>query len=365
MSRQTRVLLIGPLPPPFGGARVSFKAFFDYLQHQEHLEIDHVDLPVRNQRESNPPGTVNHPKTFGTLVTIVKKLTQAQTVVIFGSKGFMFTYGTVVSLIAKLANKTCYLRFFGGHPSFALAGVPPLVSNLLYKTIAWTATTVVETDIARKEFPDILQQKTKVVPGYRPLADYIQKKQFQVSDPFKFVYVGEVSESKGMLVLLKAFQGLQERQLGRPVELHLIGAVTDAVLSCIQSVPSAVYHGIVENDRLVKELHYYDVFVFPSLMKSEGHPGVIIEAFMAGLPVITTRLSGPLEIVQEQKNGLVVDLGDVDGLADCMRQLLEDRSLLERLAEGSRRSALEYDTTAVLPKLAEALNLGAQDLSIG
>jgi glycosyltransferase involved in cell wall biosynthesis len=48
------------------------------------------------------------------------------------------------------------------------------------------------------------------------------------------------------------------------------------------------YHGVVDNIELRRQLTFYDVFVFPSVYDNEGHPGVLIEALMAGLPIISS-----------------------------------------------------------------------------
>lgn len=55
-------LLIGPLPPGWGGARVTFKIFYDYLKENQNNDIMHFDLPSKNNRDKNPQGKVDHYK---------------------------------------------------------------------------------------------------------------------------------------------------------------------------------------------------------------------------------------------------------------------------------------------------------------
>ena len=78
---------------------------------------------------------------------------------------------------------------------------------------------------------------------------------------------------------------------------------------------------------------------------------------MAGLPVITSDLPGPLEIVEHEVNGLVVPTGDAVAFAATMNRLVNDHEFRRRLAAGARASASNFDQENVLPELAAALGL--------
>jgi glycosyltransferase involved in cell wall biosynthesis len=76
-----------------------------------------------------------------------------------------------------------------------------------------------------------------------------------------------------------------------------------------------------------------DVLVVPSRWY-ENAPGVIFEAFAAGMPVIATNLGGMSGFVRPGKNGLLFALDDAEDLAVQLSTLIEDRSLLGRLRAG-------------------------------
>jgi glycosyltransferase involved in cell wall biosynthesis len=73
-----------------------------------------------------------------------------------------------------------------------------------------------------------------------------------------------------------------------------------------------------------------DAFVLPSL--TEGTPMALLEALAHKLPVVATRVGGVPDVITDQSNGLLVDSGDVAGLADAMRQLSENAARREALA---------------------------------
>lgn len=85
-----------------------------------------------------------------------------------------------------------------------------------------------------------------------------------------------------------------------------------------------------------------DIFVLSS--QWEGAPLGIIEAMMAGLPVIATRVGGIPELVEEGVTGFLIPPRDASALAWALQRLLEDEPLRRRAGEAGRKRALERFT---------------------
>ena len=71
-------------------------------------------------------------------------------------------------------------------------------------------------------------------------------------------------------------------------------------------------------------LRQSDLLVFPSLPAGEGMPGVLIEAGLSGVPVVTTAVPGVGSIVADGETGIVVPVNDLSGLTDAAARLLCD-----------------------------------------
>ncbi len=89
-----------------------------------------------------------------------------------------------------------------------------------------------------------------------------------------------------------------------------------------------------------------DVCVFPSRIEPFGT--VMVEAWAAGVPLVTAAAAGPKAYVEPERNGLLVEVDDVDGLAAAINRCLGDPALRQRLVDGGRRTYEGQFTREVL-----------------
>jgi glycosyltransferase involved in cell wall biosynthesis len=91
--------------------------------------------------------------------------------------------------------------------------------------------------------------------------------------------------------------------------------------------------------------------VFAHTSRWEGFGIVLLEAMLAGLPVVATRASAIPEIVIDGETGLLVSPGDVDGVAAALATLLADDALRRRLGEaGTKRARTEFSVAAMVDR---------------
>ncbi len=96
-----------------------------------------------------------------------------------------------------------------------------------------------------------------------------------------------------------------------------------------------------------------NLFVMPSI--SEGLGTAIIEAAMAGLPIVASRVGGIPDIIEDGRGGLLVPPANPEALADAILALYRDRSEGEKMAQAARNHALEKFTTKLLAEKTEAV----------
>ena len=107
-------------------------------------------------------------------------------------------------------------------------------------------------------------------------------------------------------------------------------------------------------------LHSATAFVLPSRIAADGNrdgiPVALMEAMAVGAPVISTRVSGIPELIENDVSGLLVYGDDVDGLADAIQRLLGDADLRKRLALRAREVVeRDFDAATEASKLLAAM----------
>jgi glycosyltransferase involved in cell wall biosynthesis len=110
--------------------------------------------------------------------------------------------------------------------------------------------------------------------------------------------------------------------------------------------PRARIAGPLRRADVAEVIAAHDALVFPSWYEGEGMPGSVIEAMQSGLPVIATRWRSLPELVQHERNGLLVPPRDVDALADAMLRLTRDSELYASLAHEALRTGERFRAAA-------------------
>jgi glycosyltransferase involved in cell wall biosynthesis len=152
--------------------------------------------------------------------------------------------------------------------------------------------------------------------------------------------VGRLAPEKGFDVLIRATASLVAK--GTDVVLLIAGTGDESdrlrVLAEELGVPDRVrLLGHVGDPRSLFEA--MDVFVLSSYR--EGLPNVLLEAMALEVPVVATRVNGVPRLVRDGENGVLVEAGAPDQLAEAMARMLGDRATRDRLARSGRATVVE------------------------
>ena len=193
----------------------------------------------------------------------------------------------------------------------------------------------------------------KVSPNFKTFTNF--KPQLLNKDNiFRFVYVGRISKSKGIGEILAAIAFLKAKDFNFHVTFY--GPVED--IFALESSNSS-YGGILDiqanSNEVYAKLSTYNVMLFPTYWKGEGFPGVIIDAFIAGLPVIATDWNMNKELIKDGVNGYLIEARNSIALADKMIWVMENKSELKGISENNQRRANDYQVDNVMPNLLNLL----------
>lgn len=157
------------------------------------------------------------------------------------------------------------------------------------------------------------------------------------SSRLRFGYIGNLLLSKGVHVLAEAFNGIEDdgvelKIYGEFVPYHFFPSY-DEYLKKLISNPRIRLMGGYRHHDIARILGEIDVLVVPSIWY-ENSPLTIQEAFLAGIPIVTSNIGGMAELVQDGVNGLLFKVGDSQDLQRVLRRLIEHRELLGQLSKG-------------------------------
>jgi len=167
------------------------------------------------------------------------------------------------------------------------------------------------------------------------------------------LYVGRLDSNKGVEHIVLAMRKVVERFptstlwiVGDgPKRKHLV-QLSKAVLS----EESFRFYGTVPHLYIKSYIQRSSVCVSASL--SEGLPTFIAEAMQLGKPVVVTDVSGSRDLVKDGENGLRVQPGNSEAIADAITKLLSDSRLSSRLGERGRAFIRDYlHTKSVISKI--------------
>lgn len=153
--------------------------------------------------------------------------------------------------------------------------------------------------------------------------------------PVRLVFVGRLAPEKGMRLLLEALG--RARAGGADLRLTVIGDGPDRQTLETMAAPlgkAVRFTGYQSQDEVAAHLAQGDIFVLPSF--AEGVPVVLMEAMASGLPVITTRIAGIPELVEDGLSGLLVAPGDAAALAEAILRLAADPGLRRQMGRAGR-----------------------------
>ncbi len=154
--------------------------------------------------------------------------------------------------------------------------------------------------------------------------------------PFRFIFVGAITARKGIPLLAEAW-----RKLNPPdAELWLVGPTPAKARRLLSQIPRLHVKKAVPQREVPALLQQCDVFVFPSYF--EGFGLVLLEAMACGLPVITTTATAGPDIVTSNRDGWIIEPGDVDALIERMQACLADRSQIKEMGGTARHTAERF-----------------------
>jgi glycosyltransferase involved in cell wall biosynthesis len=196
-----------------------------------------------------------------------------------------------------------------------------------------------------KELTDLGIPKSKITYLPNSINTNLFKPEKQKKEENTLLFVGRISQGKGLHILLKSLQYLKET-----IRLIIIGP-PDWNITYYQDILKMIenenrkgkheikYLGAMEQTELAEWYQKVSLFILPSF--SEGFPVTILEALACETPVIATPVGGVPEIIKDHRTGILVPVGNHLQLANAIQYLLENENIRLKMGREGRKLVIE------------------------
>lgn len=263
-------------------------------------------------------------------------------------------------LVARLKRIPYAVNITGLGTAFQSENMIKKLVVFLYKLSCKKAKTVFFENVENKQVflsnNIIKDSQTCLLPGAGiDLNEYPMTPYPEESRNIRFLFIGRVMKEKGVEELFKAAKNI--KKIYPEASFDIVGPMEDDYKDRIHSLVRngiIYYYGYQEDVKpFIKKC---DCFVLPSY--HEGMANTLLESAAMGRPLITSRIHGCMEAVNEGENGYLVDVKDARGLEEKMKEFI-DLSYDEKkmMGEKSREVMVEkFDKVEVVGMTVRELN---------
>ena len=319
------IRFIGNCPPPYGGVTIKNQLLLDELSKR--MSIHYLKkwriLPNKVYQVIN------------CILTILPK----QTLIIgISSKGGKSLIQTKVLYYLNRDNMrhTLYFMMGGCEAERISKNAKQVQMYSEYKQI------YVETQSMKNQLTGVGLKNVSVYPNCRRRPNKQSIIESNICNGLHCVFFSIIQENKGVDIILAVAKELPS------IEFVFYGPIDsdykEQFINSISELSNVKYMGVFTGDSeaVYSELAKYDVLLLPTKWKTEGIPGILVEAKIAGITCIVSNECYNAEIIRNCEEGIVLCENTPERLKEAIIKLNSDRELLKQLKSNNYASADKY-----------------------
>ena len=177
--------------------------------------------------------------------------------------------------------------------------------------------------------------------------------QHSFEEPYALCTFSRVMKGKGIENLINAIKKVNEKSRSVVYTLDIYGEVwkdyTHEFEELQKHFPEYIkYKGSVNYDESVETLKNYFALVFPTLFYTEGIPGTIIDAYAAGLPVISSKWESYDDVIEDNITGIGYKFGSDDALVETLEMIKSNPQKIIDMKEACLRKAKDFSPKVIV-----------------
>lgn len=194
-----------------------------------------------------------------------------------------------------------------------------------------------------------------VLPNFRSFDRNMLRSYAPASRPLKLVFCARVFKEKGIEEAIAAVDCLNADLATPVVSIDIYGPVSESYKThfnhLVEASPNSRYRGVLQTADLYSVLQQYDLVLFPTYYYGEGFPGTIVDAFIAGVPVLASDWGYNCELIEQGRTGAICSARSTEDLARTLRRYVEAPQLLAEMRQHCIDRAQRYHVDHALKGL--------------
>lgn len=213
---------------------------------------------------------------------------------------------------------------------------------------------IVQSQAIKDYFPQKYKNKISIILNPVEIAQCSSKPWSR--DSKLVLAIGRTDVQKNYPMMIRAFNRL--RQIYPDYRLEIWGSrnekdfLLQSLIDDLGASESISIHGRTNE---VCEL-YASAYMFVMSSNYEGLSNALIEAMCSSLPTISTKVSGAIDIINDKENGLLVDIGDEEGLYCAIKKLIDEPLFAEKLSVNAKKTSLLFDKNKICSQWENVIN---------
>lgn len=269
-----------------------------------------------------------------------------------------FGHAVVSIIVARVFRKRCIVKIacaghYGDLNVFSkFPGFKGALSILKQADCIIAISSDVEKELLEYGF---LPGKIRRIPNGVDIDFFKRQQPFPVRDSVRFILIGRRTPQKGIDIALRAAQTLMNDGVNKKFEIKFYGS-DDSEYDFRRMAEELDVTPLVEflphQDAIRDILHHAHSLILPS--RGEGMPNVLLEAMSFELPVIASRVSGVVDIIEDDIDGMLIPGEDSQALAVAMKRIILNPELATKLGQQARQKvASNFSLESVADKYSD------------
>lgn len=311
----SKIYYMGSFPPPYGGVSVKNELLYGLLK-------DKFDI-YRKQK-------------FTALSTVEALLKGERFILGVGHTKFLLLLTAVMYYFRPKAMSRSIVFAMGGNLADLVDGKQAMIKRLQRYRHIYVEPTGMMVRLQKMGLKNL-----SLLPNcrMRPERSAVSYKD---NGNLNCVFFSTIQENKGVgniLTVAKELPNIDFAFYG-----HIDDDYKERFINSVAELPNVKYMGVFSGDSesVYSELAKYDVVLLPTKWKTEGIPGILVEAKIAGVTCIVSDECYNAEIIKNGEEGIVLSENTPERLKEAIIKLDTDRELLSRLKSNNNASAEKY-----------------------